>query len=303
MSVGPQAGAFRQLQPEDFRILLAIELGMARHEFVPRDFVVSYATVDKGLIEKRLPILAQGRLIRRHAAGGLPYEGFDLTYAGYDCLAMNALVKRDAVSAIGKSLGLGKESDVYDALSGRKRRLALKFQRLGRISFRQTKRVRGYVAERSHTSWLYQSRLAAEREYEALRRLWQVGVAVPKPLAHNRHVIAMEYFNGLELAKFPKLSRPRRVLRDLLGNVRTAYRRAGIVHGDLSEYNVLVTLSERILLIDWPQFVFKNHPTARMLLTRDLKNIAFTFRNRFGQEPDLNAMVEYVTGSRTPLTF
>jgi RIO kinase 2 len=276
---------------------------MARHEFVPRDFVASYATVDRGLIEKHLPKLAQARLIRHHPPGPLPYDGFDLTYAGYDCLALNALVKRDTVSAIGKPLGLGKESDVYDALSARKRRLALKFQRLGRISFRQTKRVRGFVAQRSHISWLYQSRLAAEREFEALRRLWQAGVAVPKPLAHNRHVIAMGYFNGLELSKFPKLSRPRRVFRDLLKNVKAAHQKAGIVHGDLSEYNVLVNLSERILLIDWPQFVYKNHPTAKRLLTRDIKNIEFTFRTRFGQQSDPDAMIEYVTGARASLAL
>lgn len=296
MSLGALAETFRRLEPPDFRILLAIELGMAKHQFVPRDFIRRFATVDEGLVDRRLPTLVYSRLIRRYPKGPLHYVGFDLTYAGYDCLALNALVKREVVSAIGRPLGLGKESDVYDAISEKKRRLALKFQRLGRISFRQTRRKRGFVADRSHISWLYQSRLAAEREFTALKRLWKARVAVPRPIEQNRHVIAMEYFNGLELSKFPKLNRPKHVLRSILRNVRTAYVRAGIVHGDLSEYNVLVTLAERVLLIDWPQFVLKTHPTAESLLQRDIKNILFPFRNRFRQRVDNADALEYVTG-------
>jgi RIO kinase 2 len=301
MSIRAFAGTYRGLNAVDFRILFGVELGMATHEFVPLDFIVRYSRIDKGLVEKQLPNLIASRLLRRRPKAAISYEGYNLTYGGYDCLALNALVKRGVVSALGKPLGLGKESDVYDALSEGKRRLAVKFQRLGRISFRQTRRTRSYVAERSHTSWLYQSRLAADREFSALRKLWRAKVDVPKPLGYNRHVVVMQYFNGLELVKFPSLRRPRQVLRLILRNVRRAYTRAGIVHGDLSEYNVLITLSERIVLIDWPQWVSSRTPTARRLLERDLKNILFPFRERFGVEVQAARALDYVTGKRRPV--
>ena len=45
------------------------------------------------------------------------YVGHTLNYAGYDCLAINALVKAEIIESFGQSLGVGKEADVYDALS------------------------------------------------------------------------------------------------------------------------------------------------------------------------------------------
>ena len=42
------------------------------------------------------------------------YDGFRLTTLGYDYLALKALVNRGAVSAVGRQIGVGKESDVFE---------------------------------------------------------------------------------------------------------------------------------------------------------------------------------------------
>jgi RIO kinase 2 len=223
-----------------------------------------------------------------------------LTGSGYDALALRAFVNSGAVEAIGKSLGVGKESDIYEALDSRGKRCVIKLHRLGRMSFRQTVRKRGYVADRSHISWLYQSRLSAEREYSALRTLYAAGVSVPKPLAYNRHAVVMSVIEGTEL-KFAEMTDPEAILRKILRNMRMMYRRAGLVHSDLSEYNILVKANGQVLIIDWPQCVGVSHPNAQENLRRDISNVIRCFTKKAGLKPDEERVLEYVTGKRRSL--
>jgi len=150
----------RKLEQEDFRVLQVIEAAMGRYRYVPENTLPKLTKLTARELEYRLPRLSKFGLIERWVGA---YNGYVLYTAGYDCLAINALVKIGILEAFGKPLGIGKESDVYDALTPKNRQVAVKFHRLGRVSFRQTRRVRGYIAERHHISWLYQSRLAAER--------------------------------------------------------------------------------------------------------------------------------------------
>jgi len=222
------------------------------------------------------------------------YVGYSLNYAGYDCLAINAFVKTEVLEAFGKPLGVGKEADVYDALNPKEERIAVKFHRLGRISFRQTVRKRGYTTER--TSWLFQSRVAGEKEFQALKLVFLHGVAVPKPISQNRHVVVMGMIEGAELAEYKEIPKPERVLKEILRNIRKAYLKASVVHADLSEYNVILKPDTHILIIDWPQYVTKEHPNAQQLLTRDVKNILSFFRRKHMLKPKLKENLAYVTG-------
>ena len=222
------------------------------------------------------------------------YVGHTLNYAGYDCLAINALVKNGAIDALGKPLGIGKEADVLDALTPTGDRVALKFQRLGRISFRQTRRKRDYLAE--HSAWIFQSRLAAEKEFEALNLAYDAGVAVPKPIHQNRHVIIMEMIEGTELSKTKELDNPDKILKLILSNVRKAYWKANLVHGDLSDYNIFLKPDNKILIIDWPQAVKTTHASAQQLLTRDVKNITTYFKRKYKTKTKANEALDYVMG-------
>jgi RIO kinase 2 len=285
---------FRRLEPEDFRVLQAIELGMESHEIVPKFRVEKNSSLPSEETRYRLDRLDYLRLIRHFET---PYEGYSLNTSGYDCLALNYLVKSETIEAFGKPLGVGKESDVYDALTPSKTVVAVKFHRLGRTSFRQTRRVRTYPADRSHISWLYQSRLGAEREYKALSVLSQVGVSVPSPIAQNRHVLVMSLIEGRPLIDHLKLPRPRGLLNEILLNLRTSYMKAGIIHGDLSEYNVIVKPDEHVLIIDWPQFAERSSPSAESLLERDLENILTFFSRRFRLKTSLEEALRRVRGS------
>lgn len=285
---------FRKLENEDLRVLQVIETAMSQHEYVPKEQIAKFSKLNLARdADFRLGRLSKLGLIYRIREA---YTGYTLNYAGYDCLAINALVKTDVLEAFGKSLGVGKEADVYDALSPKGERIAVKFHRLGRISFRQTMRKRSYTMQHS-ASWLYQSRLAAEKEFQALQLLFPCRVAVPEPISQNRHVIAMGMIEGAELTNWRRLAKPERILKEILRNIRKAYLKAGVIHADLSEYNVILKPDKHILIIDWPQYVTRDHPNAQDLLSRDVQNILQYFKRKHKLSVKLNESLEYVTGT------
>jgi len=285
------ASILPELEPEDFRVLQALELGMARFEYVPVEEIVKYANLNTREVDFRISGLNKKGLLYGQPG---PYAGYILNYAGYDCLALNALVKADALEALGRSLGVGKEADVFEALTPDGARVAVKFHRLGRTSFRDTRRKRGYGADGRHVSWLYRSRLAAEREFEALRLVQSADVSAPEPIQQNRHVLVMSYIDGYNLADVDTLDDPEGFLDDILQNVRRALS-ACVIHTDLSEFNIVVQTDGEVLLIDWPQFVSSDHPNADMLLRRDVYNVLRYFRRKFGLERDIDEALTFVS--------
>ncbi|RJS90361.1 serine/threonine protein kinase [Candidatus Bathyarchaeota archaeon] len=292
-SVDLAVSLFRRLEGGDFRVLQGLELGMTQYRFVPLEEVVRYSSLPPSEVGFRISNLHRLGLVYRWVG---PYVGYALNTAGYDCLALNALVKGGILEALGKPLGVGKEADVYDALTPEGERVAVKFHRIGRTSFRDTRRKRGYEGDRRHISWLYRSRLAAEREFEALKLVHSVGVAVPRPIKQNRHVIVMGLIEGWELAEVGEIDEAEAVLNEVLENVRLSYQKAGVIHADLSEYNIIIQADGHVLLIDWPQYVTREHPNAEDLLRRDVRNVLNYFRRKFRVRRSLEEELARIKG-------
>ena len=89
---------------------------MSKREFVPTEQIQKYAKLPMDRIQFTLGKLNKLGLIYRIKGA---YVGHTLNYAGYDCLAINTLVKAGIIESFGQILGVGKEADVYDALSPR----------------------------------------------------------------------------------------------------------------------------------------------------------------------------------------
>jgi RIO kinase 2 len=289
---------FRQLEMEDFRVLQIIESAMSKREFVPKEQVKKFSKVPMDRIAFTLNRLSKLNVIHRMQGA---YVGYTLNSAGYDCLAINAFVKAGVLQAFGKSLGVGKEADVFDALDPKGRRVAVKFHRLGRVSFRQTRRKRGYMLD--HAGWLFQSRLAAEKEFQALKLVHGHGVSVPEPICQNRHAIVMGVIEGAMLVRWKEIDDPRRVLMEILDNVKKAYVDVGVVHADLSEYNIILQPDMHVLIIDWPQYVMKGHPNAVELLARDIKNVLVFFSRKYKVKVKAEDACDFVAGKAESLTL
>jgi RIO kinase 2 len=109
----------------------------------------------------------------------------------------------------------------------------------------------------------------------------------------------MGLIEGTDL-KFAELRGPKPILMEILRNIKVTHQKAGLIHSDLSEYNILIKPNGRLLIIDWPQSVSTDHPNAQDYLKRDVLNILACFRRKAGPEPDLDNVLAYVTGkSRT----
>ncbi|MCK5588436.1 MAG: serine/threonine protein kinase [Candidatus Lokiarchaeota archaeon] len=283
--------SFKQLDKDDFRILEAIEQGMRSHEHVPVKIISIISGFPEDEVIFRLDKLHQLELVIRWIGG---YIGFELNSNGHDSLALNALVRANTIEAIGMPIGVGKESDVYEALTPEKRSVAIKFHRLGRISFRQTRRLRSYTAGRKHLSWLQESQIAARREYVALKRIHPVISSVPEPIGQNRHCVAMELIEGEELSNILEIEEPTAILTEIIEIVKTIFRSCEIIHADLSEFNILVTPELTPIIIDWPQWANNKHPNAEAMLKRDISNVLTFFKKRFEIYEDLIKVQNFI---------
>jgi RIO kinase 2 len=277
------ASLLTKVDQRELRILQGIELGMSKYEFVPVETIEKYSGLGLDEVKHWLGELDKKDLVWRQFEG---YVGFILNYNSYDLLALNALVRGEIIDALGMPLGMGKEADILEALTPTGVGVAVKFHRLGRVSFRDTRRKREYLAGRRHISWLYQSRLAAEKEYTALTLVFKVGVSVPKPIYQNRHTIVMERIDGHQLSDIPSLDDPNAFFDEIIENIHKAYK-AGVIHADMSEFNILISNEGGIYIIDWPQYISSSHPNAAETLERDVKNVLTYFKRKFKVEKDL----------------
>jgi RIO kinase 2 len=281
------ATVYRSLLPEEKKILRGVEEGMKSHQWVPVEEIEAFTRLGHKTVEYRLNELVDKGVIERFIQS---YVGYQLKFDGYDILAIDTFVKRGTIEALGEVIGVGKESVVIAAMGLRP--VAIKFHREGRASFKQVKRSRQHLTdiEIENFSWLYAAMLAAKREYDALEKLFPA-VRVPEPVDYNRHAVVMSVVGGVEMAK-ANLIDPEWYLDRTLEEVSNAYK-VGMIHSDLSEYNVMVR-DDGITIIDWPQFVVVGTKTADEMLARDVGNILTYFERKYKIKRDLDETIKTI---------
>ena len=271
------AAQMAELEPEDFHLLSGLEHGMRFSRRVAVEKLPEFSRLDEEEVTYRVDRCMDRGLVERKT---IQYTGYRLTFEGYDALALRTFSERDTIDGVGAPLGVGKESDVYEARSFQP--LALKYHREGYTNFREVQKEREYTADNEHRSWLYTARKAAEREYEALETLYP-DVRVPRPVDQNRHAIVMEKLGGVELSR-AKLDSGQVVgVIDLICEEMAAAYDAGYVHADMSEYNVFVS-SDGVTIFDWPQAVPTEHENSEELLKRDVENLLGYFERKYPNE-------------------
>ena len=210
------------------------------------------------------------------------------------------LVEDGLVDAVIRQLTSGKEAMVYMVRCGDEIRCAKVYKEANQRSFRQSvdytegRKVKNSRRARAMEKGTRYGRKAQEEawqsaEVDALYRLAAAGVRVPRPYNFLEGVLLMELVtddNGDAAPRLSDLVLTAEQSRDYHRMLITQVVRmlcAGVVHGDLSEYNVLVG-SGGPVIIDLPQAVDaagNNH--ACSMLERDVANLAAYF-GRFAPE-------------------
>ncbi|KAI8143595.1 RIO1 family-domain-containing protein [Fennellomyces sp. T-0311] len=275
------AKALRYMSSEEFRVLTAVEMGSKNHEVVPMALIANIAQLRHGGSHKLVGDLAKNKLIAR--VQNAKYDGYRLTYGGYDYLALKTFAKRGSVYSVGNQIGVGKESDIYIVADEEDTQMVLKLQRLGRASFRTIKSKRDYLQKRKSASWMYMSRLAAMKEFAFMKVLYENGFPVPEPIDISRHCVVMELIDAFPLRQVEEVADPGKLYSDLMSLiVRLAQH--GLIHGDFNEFNLLIKPNGDPVLIDFPQMVSTSHVNAEYYFNRDVECIRTFFRRRFGYE-------------------
>ena len=213
---------------------------------------------------------------------------------------LQALVAEGLVDEVIRQLMSGKEATVYTVRCGDEIRCAKVYKDVKQRSFRQnasyqegrkTKNSRQARAMEKGSRYGRQMQEEAwqSAEVDALYRLAATGVRVPKPYLCHEGVLLMELvtdadghpaprLNDIELAAGQALEWHAMLLGQVVGMLC-----AGIIHGDLSEYNILVG-SDGPVIIDLPQAVdAAGNSNAAATLERDVANLASYF-GRFAPE-------------------
>ncbi|MCW7080597.1 MAG: serine protein kinase RIO [Candidatus Methanospirare jalkutatii] len=250
----------------------------------------------------------------------------------FDDLTLQTLYKlaqRRIIAGIGGPISTGKESIVFHAIGGsaagsgkvrgvsgeevqekRQREIAVKIYKVSTSNF---KAMLEYILGDPRFENVKKDRRSvvftwARKEFKNLKRAFRAGVSVPAPIAYEKNVLVMDFI-GREGIPAPRLRDvPEEILRThaqhiferILASVKVLYEKAGLVHADLSEFNILLDFkmeggeeegesvsegipasalsSARPVLIDMGQAVLTSHPKAKDFLQRDLRNIVAFFQ-------------------------
>jgi len=126
----------------------------------------------------------------------------------------------------------------------------------------------------------------AQKEFRNLGEADAAKVRVPKPIAVKSNIVVMEFI-GKDGVSAPSLKEqppvnPEKVYKIIVTYVKRLYQKAKIVHGDLSEYNIMMWKGKPVVF-DVSQSVSLQHPMADFMLRRDLENV-----NRFFKRLDVD---------------
>lgn len=197
------------------------------------------------------------------------------------------------IKALGGSISTGKEANVFLA-EGEDRKLAVKIYRISSSTFNSMEeyilgdpRFRNVRHSKRDIIFAW-----TKKEHRNLERAIEAGVKVPVPIISERNVLVMEFMGEGERS-YPQLKEAgvnrenARAFFDTISKyIELLYIKANLVHGDLSEYNILVDPdTEEPIFIDMGQSVTLEHPKAQEFLRRDIENIARYFK-KYGIDAD-----------------
>lgn len=224
--------------------------------------------------------------------------------------------KRGLLKALGGPISSGKEAVIFHAIGAKEEELAIKMYKvstsnfnvmldyiIGDPRFENIKRDRRSIV----SAW-------ARKELKNLKRAFDAGVEVPRPIAVDKNVLIMEFI-GRDGVAAPRLRdvpvdilktdfELEELLLRIVSYIRIMYEKGRMVHADLSEFNILMKgyverefegadVEIEPVIIDMGQSTLLQHPNADEFLLRDVRNIV-TFFNKLGLDCSFNEIIRLI---------
>jgi RIO kinase 1 len=212
------------------------------------------------------------------------YEALEEVFDRGTLMTIYEFMNKGVIGDIHGVVSAGKEARIYWAKNPEGKELAIKIYLTLSAEFKKGKII--YIeGDPRFKNVRHDTRSLvfawALKEYKNLELAAKAKVRVPKPYEVKNNVLIMEFIgkNGDQAPVMKELppKHPRLVYETLLEYVKRLYQRAQLVHGDISEYNVMMWRN-RPILFDVAQAVRLEHPMANEFLMRDLNNIHRYFR-------------------------
>ncbi len=198
---------------------------------------------------------------------------------------LNKLLINGPLKRIEGIISAGKEANVYLAYDLKGREVAVKIYK---IDSNTSKWMKNYINGDPRFKKLPHNVskvifLWASKEFKNLKRSYKVGLSVPKPLYVKNNILIMEYigFGSIPAPVLKTIKKPKdpaNLMTQILAFITNLFQTAKLVHGDLSEFNILYH-NQKPVIIDISQGVSIQHPKSEVFLVRDIKNIFKYFEN------------------------
>ena len=212
------------------------------------------------------------------------------------------LLNRGYIRNINGVVRSGKESRLYWGTGRRNKLVAIKIFLTTSAEFLKGRMM--YIQgderfKRTRRDTRSLVNLWALKEFTNLHQAADVGVRVPAPIKVDGNVLLMEFIGKrgepAPLLRETPLEHPARVYDKIAEAVRLLYQKANLVHGDLSEYNIMIVGANPVIF-DFAQAVTIEHPMARTFLERDLLRMNGYFSKIGVAVPPIERLTGWVTG-------
>ncbi len=189
------------------------------------------------------------------------------------------------IDSVHYPISTGKEGNVFYATDEDGDPLAVKIFRTSTSTFKRVAkyvegdpRFRGVTGNRWKLIYAW-----VNKEFKNLTRYMEADIPVPEPITFDKNCLLMEYI-GDEDGPAPQLKDvvledPDETYDEVLGFIIDGWQEAHLVHGDLSEYNILM-MDDQPIMIDVGQAMTSDYYNAKEFLVRDIHNINRFFKNR-----------------------
>jgi RIO kinase 1 len=215
-------------------------------------------------------------------------------------MVITKMVNDGVLKSVKSHFAAGKESKVYIAEAPDGSPLVVKIFLTVSSEFR--KRMQYIAGDPRFTEIKKDTRnfitAWARKEFKNLQQAHRAGVRVPAPVAVEKNILVMEFVGDEEGNVAIQLADGEVTPADydeIVKQLSILYQKAGLVHADLSEYNIFKNPKGEIMLLDFGSAVDVKHPNAKQFLVRDVQNVNRFFIKRGIDVIETSKLVEKIT--------